>query len=210
MPPKPERVLLVEGRDDEEVVYQFCNRHKLKNQDLFNVEVKKGYDSLRDNLTVRPLTGAKIIGAIVDADVDPLGRWHSLRSGLVEVGYHDFPTEPLEGGVIIPGVSGLPSIGIWLMPNNKKEEMLEDFLQSLIQEGDALLARAITCVDDIPLQERKFRETHRSKALIHTWLAWQEEPGTLLGSAVTRRYLDGHHPLALEFLNWLQRLFPKP
>ena len=49
---------------------------------------------------------------------------------------------------------------------------------------------------------------YRSKALIHTWLAWQEDPGTPLGLAVTKRYLDGDHALAQQFVQWLLRLFP--
>jgi hypothetical protein len=210
MPAKPDRILLVEGREDREVVYQFCNYHSINNRALFDVETKDGYERLRDDLMVRPLTGVKVIGAIVDADTDPHGRWHSLRSGLVDSGYTDFPDEPSEGGTIIPGMSGLPSIGIWLMPNNKIVGMLEDFLASLIHEGDMLLERAIACVDGIPSEQRRFRDTYRSKALIHTGLAWQEEPGTPCGLAVMKRYLDAEYALARQFVQWLRRLFSPP
>ena len=208
MPAKPGRILLVEGVEDREVVYQFCNYHSINNRSLFDVEWKNGYESLRDDLMVRPLTDVQVIGAIVDADIDPHGRWHALRSVLLESGYTDFPTEPSDGGTIVSGMSGLPAIGIWLMPNNRVSGILEDFLASLIQEGDVLLERAVSCVDGIPLGQRKFRDTYRSKALIHTWLAWQEDPGTPLGLAVTKRYLDGDHALAQQFVQWLLRLFP--
>jgi hypothetical protein len=40
---KHSRVLLVEGRDDREVIYQFCNRHGIDNRGLFEVEDKVGY-----------------------------------------------------------------------------------------------------------------------------------------------------------------------
>ena len=73
-----------------------------------------------------------------------------------------------------------------------------------------LLERAVSCVDGIPPEQRRFRDTYRSKALIHTWLAWQEEPGTPLGLAVTKRYLDADHALARQFVQWLRRLFPPP
>jgi len=210
MPAKPDRILLVEGREDREVVYQFCNYHSINNRALFDVETKDGYERLRDDLMVRPLTGVKVIGAIDDADTDPHGRWHSLRNGLLDSGYIDFPNEPLEGGTIVPGMAGLPSIGIWLMPNNKLIGMLEDFLASLIREEDVLLKKAVSCVDGIPSEQRRFRDTYRSKALIHTWLAWQEEPGTPLGLAMTKRYLDADHALARQFLQWLLRLFSSP
>lgn len=210
MPETCKRILLVEGRDDQEVVYQFCNYHALNNQSLFDVEPKNGYNSLRDDLMVRPHSGVQIIGAIVDADTDPPGRWRELRSVLLALGYTDVPTEPSAGGTIVPGLPGLPSIGIWLMPNNRMAGMLEDFLASLIREGDILLERAVSCVDGIPAEQRRFRETYRSKALIHTWLAWQEEPGTPLGLAMTKRYLNADHTLARQFLQWLRRLFPAP
>ena len=42
MPAKPDRVLLVEGREDREAVYQFCNYHSINNSALFDVETKDG------------------------------------------------------------------------------------------------------------------------------------------------------------------------
>jgi hypothetical protein len=35
-----DRVLLVEGRDDREVIYQFCNHYQIDNKNLFSVEAK--------------------------------------------------------------------------------------------------------------------------------------------------------------------------
>lgn len=208
MPAKPTRVLLVEGRDDKEVVFQICNYHAVNNRDLFVVEPKEGYESLRDDLTVRPLTDVAVIGAIVDADVDPRSRWVSLCDALTEAGYRDLPDEPHQGGTIISGIGTLPSVGIWLIPNNRLAGILEDFLAFLISQGDMLLERAESCIDGIPTAHRRFRAGYRSKALIHTWLAWQEEPGTPLGLALTRRYLNADHELVKQFLDWLLRLFP--
>jgi hypothetical protein len=210
MPTKGECVLLVEGRDDEEVVYHFCTYHGIDNRSLFTVKPKGGYERLRVDLINSPPTGLKVIGAIVDADTDPHGRWQSLRNGLLQYGYSEFPTEPSAGGTIIPGIHGLPVIGIWLMPNNSMAGILEDFLLSLSNDGDVLLDRARSCVDSIPDDERKFVDTYHSKALIHTWLAWQEEPGKPLGAAIRDHYLDADKELAIQFLGWLQRLFPAP
>ncbi len=46
-----------------------------------------------------------------------------------------------------------------------------------------------------------------SKALIHTWLAWQRKPGRPMGIAITARYLDPTAPHAQQLINWLRRLF---
>ena len=48
---------------------------------------------------------------------------------------------------------------------------------------------------------------HKSKAEIHTWLAWQEEPGTPMGQAITKQYLDTNKELAKKFIGWLDNLF---
>jgi len=208
MPAKSTRVLLVEGPEDREVLYHLCNYHSINNKVLFEVETKEGYERLRDDLTVRPQTGATVIGAIVDADVDPVARWDSLRAALFEAGYRDLPTDPSDEGTIIPGSGELPPVGIWLMPNNRLAGILEDFISFLIREDDVLLERAESCIENIPSEHRRFRDSYRSKAMIHTWLAWQEEPGTPLGMAVTKRYLNANHALAMQFLQWLTRLFP--
>ncbi len=208
MPAKSERVLLVEGKDDKEVVYQFCNHHKINNKELFSVEEKDGYENLLDDLEVRPHSVTEVIGAIVDADADPHRRWQAIRGRILKSGYTDFPEEPSEGGTIIQGRPGLPTIGIWLMPNNGTAGILEDFLTTLVREEDVLLKRARCCVDGIPPEERRFVDTYQAKAVIHTWLAWQEDPGTPLDLAIKKRYLDAGHPLAIQFGDWLRNLFP--
>jgi hypothetical protein len=48
---------------------------------------------------------------------------------------------------------------------------------------------------------------HRSKALIHTWLAWQEAPGRPFGPALRARSQDAAAPDGRALLRWLDRLF---
>lgn len=93
------------------------------------------------------------------------------------------------------------------MPDNHVEGMLEDFLLRLTHEHDGLVARACDVVDGIPETERRFALAHKSKAAVHTWLAWQEEPGTALGQAITKRYLDPTRNPAPAFRAWLLALF---
>jgi hypothetical protein len=207
----PDHVLLVEGPVDREVVYHLCNHHRLDNRGRFETEAREGYEEVRDNVSIRLRTPTiRTLGIVVDADEDLARRWNDLRAVLARGGYTSLPDTPDEHGTIIPAEGTLPRIGIWLMPDNKLLGMLEDFLHRLVREGDSLIARAHTAVDGIPTNERLFKDTYRSKAILHTWLAWQEEPGTPLGLSVTRRYLDGDHDLARSFIGWLDRLFPSP
>jgi len=68
--------------------------------------------------------------------------------------------------------------------------------KSTILEALRLYAidRARRCVSEIPVEERRFVESYATKALIHTWLAWQDDPGTPLGQAITKRYFDADGP----------------
>lgn len=201
------KVLLVEGRDDREVVYQFCNHHLIDNQSLFSVEVKDGIESLLDDLRIRPRGSVSVLGVLVDADLDPAARWQQIATIVTPLGY-TLPEVPLESGTIVPSPSpARPRLGVWMMPDNRVEGMLEDFLLRLTQDGDRLLTRARTAVQDIPEEDRRFALVHRSKAAVHTWLAWQAEPGTALGQAITKRYLDPSRHPAPAFRDWLLELF---
>jgi hypothetical protein len=98
--------------------------------------------------------------------------------------------------------------GVWVMPDNARGGMLEDFLLDLIPEGNVLLRHARQVITSLPAT--LFIPEHRAKAEVHTWLAWQREPGTPLGLALKRRYLDADHALAQQFHDWLVALFEIP
>ncbi len=203
------KVLLVEGVDDEQVIYHLCNHHQIKNQALFEVIAKGSYDKVRADLSVRhKQAGIEIIGVVVDADIDRASRWQSLCDALRAAGYVDIPEAPGLNGTILPSRGDLPRVGLWIMPDNLLNTgILEDFLLQLVQEDDPLLPHADAAVDAIPEQHRQFKPSYRSKARIHTWLAWREEPGVRLGSALNQRYLQPEHPLAERFVGWLRALF---
>lgn len=45
-----------------------------------------------------------------------------------------------------------------------------------------------------------------AKAQVHTWLVWQEEPGTRMGETFRKKYLDPEHPSARALVNWIKKL----
>lgn len=202
-----ERLLLVvEGTDDKHVVWAILEGHKFEPQ--FAVRDEGGFESLRSRLSPRLKPGSDLerFGIVIDADTDILARWQSIKSVLDRAGYVGVPDQPDPAGTVIEH-DLLPRVGVWIMPNNVLSGMLEDYLAFLVPEGDPLLERARQSVDGIPVEERRFSEAHRSKALIHTWLAWQEDPGKPFGQAITARYLRADGPNISEFLAWLRRLF---
>jgi hypothetical protein len=94
------------------------------------------------------------------------------------------------------------------MPDNRFVGMLEDFLiQLLPAESEALFDLAKRCVSDASSSGAPFKVTHRRKAEIHTWLAWQDDPGRQLHEAVHHRLLDPRGPESQPFVKWFRALF---
>jgi hypothetical protein len=94
------------------------------------------------------------------------------------------------------------------MPDNSSAGMLEDFMRLLIPTNDLLLRHAEASIDDILAQNLNlFVPAHRMKALLHTWLAWQKDPGTPLGLAITKKYFSTDTPITKAFISWIHRLF---
>lgn len=113
-----------------------------------------------------------------------------------------------EGVVIEHGPSGEFAVGVWVMPNNGGTGTLEDFLVDLIPEQDLHWSHARRAVADATNRGAIFKPQYRSKAELHTWLAWQKEPGAPLGRAVESAYFVHDRPPALAFVAWFRRMFP--
>ena len=108
-----------------------------------------------------------------------------------------------KGAVVVQ--NGLPRLGVWLMPDNSRPGSLEDFLAQLILPGDVLWPKAERCVASIEPDARLF--TNEAKAVIHTWLAWQERPGMPPGMAIKAKHLRAESPASTDCISWVRRLF---
>ena len=116
------------------------------------------------------------------------------------------PDQPEESGTVVGAIEKKPKLGFWLMPDNTNPGMLEDFCADLADRESFEFADQ--CVTEA--QERSltnFNDIHRSKAVIHTYLAWQDEPGQPLGQAITTHSLKPETYIAQSFTGWLRTLF---
>lgn len=201
-------MLLVEGNDDKHVMWSLLEFHKVP--ETFRVSDNDGIDNLIKNLPVH-LKGSEVsaVGVVIDADLNASSRWDALKTVLAKAGYTSVPKLPESNGTIIEE-KGLPKFGAWVMPDNSLPGMLEDFVSYLVPDGDELWKKSSQAVENIPEQERKFIEAHSMKAKIHTWLAWQEDPGTPMGLAITKKYLNADAKSVIPFLSWLAGIFAQP
>ena len=202
------RVLLVEGTDDEHVLKHICGNRGLPLLDRVTPYGNVG--ALLKGVPTELRAGNQpgdVVGIVMDANSDVGARWQAVRVRLVEAGYVDIPASPDPGGTVLepPAGSLLPRAGVWLMPDNSTPGILEDFLRFLVPSPDALFDHAAASVGSLPV--RRFVPSDEPKALMHTWLAWQEEPGRPYGTAITAGYLDPHVPQVDVLAAWLERLF---
>lgn len=202
------RILLVEGSDDLHVFLNLCMVHSLPEN--FEIMPHGGYTQLLEAFPNRLKESDMVsVGVVIDADLHFTHRWDAVRHHLQRAGYSGIPSSPPETGLILeaPPNTILPKTGVWIMPNNSDAGILESFLKFLVPSGDQLLAYAESCVGGIPPELRKFDTKDEPKALIHTWLAWQEEPGKPFGQSLQNGALQADAEAAMKVVGWLRNLF---
>ncbi len=198
------QVLLVEGRDDLFVFTNIFEKHKVN--ESFKIIDKEGVDNILKGLPIYAKSDLATIGIIIDADSGILQKWRRLKSVLSEIGYV-VPNKPLDGGTIIRD-ENLPVFGVWIMPDNNENGMLEDFVKYLIPSSDKIMPFIEETLDLLESKKiNKYKPIHKSKASIHTWLAWQKTPGTPMGLAINKTYLDTNQKLCKSFVDWINKFY---
>lgn len=198
-------ILLVEGKNDCHVVLALLQYYNVN--ETFGIYSCNNDDGIlkRLNALISKPDPPETIGVIIDADnPDLMGRWQQVKNKISNYNY-DIPESPKLDGTIIEK-EGSPRLGFWLMPNNNDPGMLEDFLIEMADK-DAL-SSAEDCIEVSKKNGvTTFKNVHYSKALIHTYLAWQDEPGMPLGLAITAHALKPETKIAKRFVAWLNLLF---
>ena len=213
--------LYVEGTHDVHVVHHLLFRHGF---DCPIVGDKRPQRSFAANVpeimpagdkdavlaaigTAARLSNDRSAGFVLDADENPGNRWLAVCDRLREFGL-ELPDEIPNEGFVADIADSQARVGVWLMPDNQRAGALEYFLQDLVEDSDPLLALAETCTSEANKSGAEFPEVDRPKAVLHTWLAWQKEPGLPYGAAIKARFFRDDSPAALAFVEWYRRVFP--
>ena len=201
-------ILLVEGNDDVHVVYALRDIYNI-DKTAFSIQDKKGITNLLEGFEVNLIEGSAAvgqIGIIVDADQDLNARWQQIQGILRKADYENIPDQPAADGTIIEE-EFKPTVGVWIMPDNQLRGYLETFLTMLVPDSEMWekARAAVAGLDHKPFVKQEV--DHTTKAEIHTYLAWQEDPGRPFGVSITARYLRPDTELCVRFTDWLKRLF---
>ena len=201
------RELFVEGSDDEHAIGQLLIRRGFDPLVLPEFKRPGGKPGVLGaiQLAVRAATGGSV-GFVLDANDDPLAAWESATSRLGDVGVETPAKIPVAGFAGESEIYGT-RVGVWLMPDNRRTGALEDFLWDLVEEGDPLLPHAESSAGRAKELGAQYPGSRSPKAVLHTWLAWQKEPGRPYGVAIKARYFGASSATADQFAAWFERVF---
>jgi hypothetical protein len=177
----------------------------------FELKPQGGFDELRKELGVMLKGNAHShVGVVIDADeeVDDQGlscRWCTIRLLLRSRGY-TCPEKPNSTGIILEQ-EDRPRVGIWVMPDNLLKGKVETFVMSLVPPGNQLWSWAEAALASVPDCAERFDEKDRHKALVHTYLAVQKQPGSPMGAGIRASYFSAGIGLGPQFAAWVKLLF---
>jgi hypothetical protein len=205
--------LLVEDHDTRGVVSGLMGHHIVWGKDESSwpvmIEVCDGGDDVLEQKYLKQKlkeSGLKAIGLIVDAEDDLVGRWDAVRTLLINVGGR--PPKRCQLGGYIEAIKG-KQVGVWIMPDNKTDGMVENFCRELVpDDGKNLWNYAVKCAEEAKAKyNAPYTTQHTPKANIYTWLAWQDPPGLKMGQALTAKILHHGTDEAKAFVEWFKKLF---
>ena len=217
------KLLLVEGADDKRsipelmeangIIWEFAKQGSTTSQRIIEIKDCQGYANLaKEDIisTALDVSGRTALGIIIDADEEPSNRWESIRNSCLG-SIPDLPKSLPEMGLIHQAYSSSGSpvkFGIWMMPDNQQRGMLETFLAYLVPDKqDELWQYAQESAQIAKSKGASWKDVHRDKANIHTWLAWQNPTGCQIHQAITQRILDPKHPRSEPFVKWFRQLY---
>ena len=218
-----ERLLLVEGVNDCHAIFQLVWLVR-KTDPIFGIYECGSDEKVLDSLSSRLVSSRpkqKILGVILDSDTEKVSpdqiiqsRLDQLRSRVGE--YYGLPNIFPEAGLILHPIASrrdsdrLPKLGVWLMPNNRAYGMFEDLLI------EALVDKVRDYTTGVVNQAKNdnvatFKDVHLSKAIIRTYMAWQDPPDIqYLGLAIKKKTFENIETSCKQFIHWLDHLFDIP
>lgn len=179
------KLLLVEGQDEVSVFDRLANQMNISNIQTFDVGGKDQFPKRFPALIVLPgFAQVEQIGLIRDADDNHADAFASLCGVLTKEG---FPKPPGDHSFS----PGSPAIGVFILPNNKDNGVLEDLLVESVDQTEAF-----NCVDSFSdcISELENRPKNLSKSRAQAYLAAMPDECRSVGVGAKKKYWDFDAP----------------
>lgn len=218
-----EKLLLVEGPNDCHAIAQI-SWIVYSADPIFGIHECGNDNKVLESLSARLVATEpkqKILGLVLDSDIHGISPELVIQARLDQLKYrvnqyYDVPTQFPEAGLILeprqerPDAARLPKLGVWLMPDNRVYGMFEDLLRDSLAESVRTYTENVVSQAKADLIAR-YRDTHKSKAVIRTYMAWQDPPDIqYLGLAIKNRVFPELEAKCKSFVSWLETLYGKP
>ncbi|ENQ9725829.1 DUF3226 domain-containing protein [Yersinia enterocolitica] len=219
-------LLLVEGNNDKSFFEKICKKYNINTNVQVSTPVdwvsssQGGFNSkqgvinsldvflpmLEDEESI-----IKRIAIIIDSDIEGENKGgfvKSIEQITKKASEYDYSTRYVykNGGVEIPhNDSQMNPLGIWIMPNNKDDGTIENWIKDkIINTEQEIFSHACTIVSK--LKSKKFSQNSIVKAEIATWLAWQNQPGRTIAYALKEdeELIDINNSEFKVFVKWLR------
>ena len=206
--------LWVEGKDDMHAIRHLLGRHGIDCTQascphwLPDIRSAGSKDELLEVVkTTVSVADGRPIAFVLDANSSLQDRWNAITTRLREANVNT-PREIASEGFVGRSRKFRSRVGVWLMPDNRREGALENFLETLVQEADPLLRYARESTTEAKkLHRASYSDANKEKAVLHAWLAWQRQPGLKYGTAIRARYFRHDSPVANSFVAWYRQVF---
>ncbi|HZL51689.1 MAG TPA: DUF3226 domain-containing protein [Terracidiphilus sp.] len=205
--------LVVEGYDDLYSVVSLMRAHTDWPEDKSNapvwIDIGKSVDEIIEPVYLQTLLKASnidVLGILLDAEQkDPGARYGRIRDICSSV-FPGLPADLPAAGVI--SEHGGKRMGVWVMPDNVARGGLETFLRALVPPAqEPLWNHAVESATKAKQLGAEWRDVHRHKAYLYTWMAWHDPPGQNPGRAITKKCLDPTAGNASAFVRWFKELY---
>lgn len=219
--PRENCVLLVEGAADKLFFEHLCRLLSLEVSVKVNVptDFEGNYNTKGAVLNTVPLLIDQMLdgrvnrlSVVIDADLlqHGGGQLATLQRFTDIVRSHGFRQRSRvgeAGGYLFSHTDGLEPIGLWIMPDNEHDGIIEEFIKTCVSESQEERFRRSVELLDASVKPFLFNPVHRAKAEVAGWLAWQKIPGQGIFSVIRDGLIDPRCASFSRLSNWLKATF---
>lgn len=201
MPPEPftkKRLLAVEGDDEVNFFKKLLEFIGISdNVDIRQSGGKDKFKYLMKAFTItRGFREIEMIAVIRDADKNANDAFRSVTGTLKKIGL-----KPLDR--LGQFSKGIPAVGVFIMPDNYSEGMLEDLCLGTVEDHEAM-----KCVDEFIACTKKLKEGPKniSKAKVQAFLAAKPTIVSSVGLGAQKKYWNFKSEKLQSLITFLNQL----